>query len=190
MPDPDSETMEAALHAARAALTGDQVRLRELREADLPRLVAWWRDPEVAVFNDRVLPRPDRPVEEMFRGWSDNGTSGGAGFAVESREGELVGHVSLWGAEVRNRCAAFGIVIGPGHQSRGFGTEATRLMVDYGFREMGLHRIELTVNAENQRGIAAYRRAGFEQEGVFRSKLFYSGRFHDQVFMAALSPLG
>jgi RimJ/RimL family protein N-acetyltransferase len=182
--------MEAALDDASAALTGEKVRLRELRDADLPRLVAWWRHPEVAVFNDRVLPRPDRPVEEMFRGWSDNGSSGAAAFSVESREGELVGHVSLWGAEVRNRCATFGIVIGPEHQSRGLGTEATRLMVDFGFREMGLHRIELTVNAENGRGIAAYRRAGFEQEGVFRSKLFYGGRFHDQVCMAALSPFG
>lgn len=182
--------MAATLEAARAALTGERVRLRELREGDLPALVAWWRDPEVAVFNDHVLPRPDRPVEELFRGWSVNGGSGGAGFSVETRDGELVGHVSLWGAEVRNRCATFGIVIGPEHQSRGFGTEATRLAVDYGFRELGLHRIELSVNAENARAIAAYRRAGFEQEGVFRSKLFFDGRFHDQVFMAALSPVG
>lgn len=126
----------------------------------------------------------------MFKTWSKNESATGAGFCVETVEGELVGHVALWGAETRNRCATFGIVIGPEHQSRGLGTEATRLMVTYGFYYLGLHRIELMVNADNARGIAAYQKAGFEQEGLFRSKLFYGGRFHDQVFMAALSPAG
>ncbi|HET6628046.1 MAG TPA: GNAT family protein [Nocardioidaceae bacterium] len=189
MPKADT-TLETVLAAARGALTGEQVRLRELREADLPELVGWWRGPEVAVFNDRVQPRPDKPLEEMFRTWSDNGSSAGAAFCVETLDGELVGHVSLWGAEVRNRCATFGILIGPEYQSQGLGTEATRLMVSYGFTELGLHRIELMVHAENDRAIAAYRRAGFEQEGLFRSKLFYGGSFHDQVLMAALSPVG
>lgn len=179
--------METTLAGARGALNGERVRLRELRETDLPQLVSWWRAPEVAVFNDHVRPRPDKPIEEMFRAWSDNGASSGAAFCVETVEGELVGHVALWGADVRNRCATFAIVVGPEHQSRGLGSEATRLMVDYAFDQMGLHRIELMVNADNERAIAAYRRAGFEQEGLFRSKLFYGGRFHDQVFMAALA---
>lgn len=126
----------------------------------------------------------------MIRRWSDNGTTGRAGFSVETLDEELIGHVAFSGADVRNRCATYGNFIGPDHQSRGLGTEATRLMVDFGFRELGLHRIELSVNADNDRGIAAYRRAGFEQEGLFRSKLFYGGRFHDQVFMAILSPVG
>lgn len=181
--------MESALATAEGALTGDRVRLRELRETDLPELVAWWRAPEVAVFNDRVQPRPDKPLEEMFRSWSDNGASTGAAFCIETLDGELVGHVSLWGADVRNRCATFAIVVGPEHQSKGLGTEATQLMTRYAFNELGLHRIELTVNADNERAIAAYERAGFEPEGVLRSKLFYGGRFHDQVFMAALSPV-
>lgn len=181
--------MDTVLATAREVLAGDRVRLRELREADLPKLVDWWRRPDVAVFNDRVQPRPDKPLEEMFRQWSDNGSAAGAGFCVETRDGELVGHVALWGAEVRNRCGMFGIMIGPEYQSQGLGSEATRLMINYGFTELGLHRIELMVNADNERAIAAYRRAGFEQEGLLRSKLFYGGRFHDQVFMAALSPL-
>ncbi|MGH3350754.1 MAG: GNAT family N-acetyltransferase [Nocardioides sp.] len=179
--------METVLAAARQALAGDRVRLRELRDADLPMLVDWWRSPDVAVFNDRIQPRPDKPLEEMYRQWSDNGAASGAGFCVETVDGDLIGHVALWGAEGRNRCATFGIMIGPEHQSQRLGSEATQIMVNYGFNELGLHRIELMVNADNDRAIAAYRRAGFEREGLFRSKLFYGGRFHDQVFMAALS---
>lgn len=165
------------------------MQLRELQDRDLPTLVTWWRDPEIARFNDRLQPRPDGPLREMFINWSSNDSSAGAAFCVETIGGDLVGHVTLWGAEVRNRCATFAIVIGPDHQSQGLGTEATRLMVNYGFAELGLHRIELQVNADNPRGIAAYRRAGFKQEGLLESKLFYAGQFHDQVVMAALSHL-
>lgn len=183
----DRETMSQVVQRARAALRGGRIQLRELQEADLPQLVSWWRDPEVARFNDRIQPRSDGPLQEMFKSWSSNDSSQGAAFSVETIEGELIGHVALWGAEVRNRCATYAIVIGPEHQSKGLGTEATRLMKDYGFDELGLHRIELQVNADNTRAIAAYRRAGFEQEGLLRSKLFYAGEFHDQVVMAAVN---
>lgn len=180
--------MSHVLAQARGALESSQVRLRELRDQDMKPLVQWWREPEVAIFNDRVQPRPDGPVEEMFRSWSNNASAAGAGFCIETLDCELLGHVALWGAEPRNRCATFGILIGPEHQSRGLGTESTRLMVNYGFSELGLHRIELTVNADNARAIAAYRTAGFEQEGLLQRKLFYGGQFHDQVLMAVLEP--
>lgn len=125
----------------------------------------------------------------MFANWSRNDSAAGAGFCAETLEGELIGHVTLWGADVRNRCATFAIVIGPEHQSKGLGTEVTRLMTQYGFAELGLHRIELQVNADNSRAVAAYRRAGFEQEGLLKSKLYYAGQFHDQVMMAVLNDL-
>lgn len=187
---PDREAMRQVLDGARGVLRGERVQLRELQDSDLPALVTWWRNPEVARFNDRLQPRPDGPLREMFTNWSSNESSAGAAFCVETTEGDLIGHVTLWGAEVRNRCATFAIVIGPEHQSKGFGTEATGLMVNYGFTELGLHRIELQVNADNTRGVAAYQRAGFEQEGILRSKLFYGGQFHDQILMATLSHLG
>jgi len=69
---------------------------------------------------------------------------------------------------------------------RGFGTDATRLAVRYGFREMGLHRIELHVLAYNERALAAYQRVGFVVEGRRRDAVFHDGRWHDEVLMAVL----
>lgn len=80
------------------------------------------RDPEVAFFNKHIQPRPDGPLEEMFRTWSGNASKNSAVFCVETLDEDLVGHVALWGAEVRNRCATFGVVITPEQQSRGLGT--------------------------------------------------------------------
>lgn len=180
--------MDDVLAAARGALVGERTRLREVRDDDLPQLVAWWRDPEVAVFNNQVKPQPDALIEETLRGWSRNDTPGAAAFCIETHDGELAGHVALFGAEAQNRCATFGIFLDPAQQGQGLGTDATRVMVRYGFESLGLHRIELTVNALNARGIAAYERAGFVREGLLRGKLFYAGAFRDQVVMGILAP--
>ena len=76
--------MRQVLDQARGALRGERVHLRELRDADLSRLVDWWRDPEVARFNDRIQPRPDSSLEEMFKTWSSNDSSAGSAFCVET----------------------------------------------------------------------------------------------------------
>ncbi len=122
----------------------------------------------------------------MFRDWSKNdGTRWG--FSVEAKEdGAFVGHVTLFGPNVKDRCATFAIVIGPEHQDRGYGSDATRLMVSYGFAELGLHRIELQVFAYNPRALAAYRKAGFIEEGRRRSSVYRNGAWHDDIYMGLL----
>ena len=61
------------------------------------------------------------------------------------------------------------------------------MLLRYGFGELGLHRIELSVTGYNLRAIATYRRAGFVEEGRRRSAIFRSGAWHDEVRMAILA---
>jgi RimJ/RimL family protein N-acetyltransferase len=169
------------------ALTGPRIRLRELRESDLGDLVAWWQDPEVMITQTSgpFHPRPADAVADQFRLWSRNdGTD--AFFAVE-HEGVLAGHTALFGANAHNRAALFAILLGPPHQNKGLGTETTRVMLRYGFDELGLHRIGLIVNGFNERGIATYRKAGFREEGRLREAVYRAGAWHDQVHMGILA---
>ncbi|GLZ01915.1 hypothetical protein Acsp02_91660 [Actinoplanes sp. NBRC 103695] len=170
-------------------MTSERLRLRELRDDDLRDLVAWWQDPEVLVTQTSAVmhPRPAAEVAELYRGWSRNqGTD--AGLVVTDREqGTVLGHTALYGADAHNRTATFAIMIGPPHQGQGHGTEATRLMLRYGFTELGLHRVQLTVIGSNERGIATYLRAGFVEEGRAREAVFRGGAWHDLVHMGVLS---
>jgi RimJ/RimL family protein N-acetyltransferase len=170
------------------AFTGERVRLRELRDDDLTDLVAWWQDPEVMVTQTSgpFHPRPAEPIAEQFRAWNRNdGTD--AGFTVVNRsEGTVLGHVALFGANAHNRTATFAIIIGPPHQGRGYGAEATRVAVRYGFTELGLHRIQLAVAGFNERAIYTYAKAGFVEEGRDREAVFRAGKWHDQVRMGIL----
>ncbi|GAA2626872.1 GNAT family N-acetyltransferase [Paractinoplanes durhamensis] len=170
------------------ALTGARIRFRELREVDLADLVTWWQDPDVLISqtNGPLHPRPADAIAEQFRAWNRNqGTD--AGFIVVTRDGgTMLGHVSLWGADVHNRTATFAIIIGPPHQGQGYGGEATRLMVRYGFTELNLHRIQLSVLGYNERALHTYAKAGFTDEGRDREAVFRGGRWHDQVRMGIL----
>lgn len=170
-------------------LQGDRVRFRALEDRDLPDLVRWWRDPEWSVLQQMIVrPRPDVPVTEMFRSWSNSERGGDVGFSVVDREsGVLVGHVSLFGGALPVRAATLAVMIGSEHVGQGFGTDAVRVLTDYGFREMGLNRIEIRVHAFNDRAQAVYRRIGYRQEGVRRDATWHDGRFHDEVLMSVLA---
>jgi RimJ/RimL family protein N-acetyltransferase len=170
-------------------LRGTRVRLRELRESDLPTLTAWWQDTDLAHFQNSgpVHPKPDAPIADMFRAWCANtGTDVGLS-VVDAESGELVGHAALFGATVVSRSATFAVVIGPPHQDAGYGTDTVRVMLRYGFAELGLHRIQLNVNGDNERAAATYQKCGFVVEGRMRELLHRGGRRYDLIQMGILA---
>src|SRR5690554_4895669 len=89
---------DAAQSYGRRLLRGQQGRLRPLEESDLAELEVWWADPEWAVLQqDRIMPRPEGSMIDVFKRWSLNDSPGGAGFAVAPIDGDgFLGHVTLW----------------------------------------------------------------------------------------------
>ncbi|MEV7179666.1 GNAT family protein [Kitasatospora sp. NPDC093679] len=123
----------------------------------------------------------------MFRSWSQN-TGCNVGLTVVTLDGdETVGHVTLYGADPEDRCATPAVIVGAPHQGRGLGTDAVRTLLDYGFAELGLHRIELTVLGEDLPALAASRKAGFTEEGCRREAAFRHGRRQDHVQTGVLA---
>ena len=98
----------------------------------------------------------------------------------------LAGNILLSGARPKDRCATVAIALGREHIGRGYGTDAMRVIVGYGFREMGLHRIQLGVAPFNPAGIRAYEKAGFVEEGRLRESVLHDGRWYDEVLMSIL----
>ncbi|CEA08291.1 Putative ribosomal N-acetyltransferase YdaF [Arthrobacter saudimassiliensis] len=182
------ETVEDARVYGASLLAGARVRLRALADTDLPALAAWWADPAASALQTAtVRPRPEGSFEQMFRQWSGNGDPGSVGFSIEARDtGQLIGHVTLYGAALPERAATLAIILGTEHSGQGYGPDAVRTAVGYGFRQMGLNRIELRTWAFNTRARRAYESAGFKEEGRRRQAAFFDGRFHDEVIMAVL----
>lgn len=99
----------------------------------------------------------------------------------------VIGDIQIGGIDTFNRNAYIRISIDQqGNQGKGFGSEAMRLMLDYGFGILNLHRIELNVFAYNERAIHTYEKLGFQREGVQRQALYYNHAYHDSILMSML----
>ena len=100
----------------------------------------------------------------------------------------LIGHISLHDIDHLHRHAFMGIVIGEDeHRGRGYGTEAVRLILDYGFNTLNLHNIMLSVHADNHAGIAGFKKADFREAGRRREWVFKNGEYIDVIYMDILA---
>ncbi|QIR70640.1 GNAT family N-acetyltransferase [Kocuria sp. KD4] len=180
-------TPEAALEYGTRLLRGTTVQLRSTTRADIEVLTGWWSRPEWAALQQPMIkPRPRTSIADMFARWSANDAASGAGFSIDNVDGDLVGHATLWGATLPARIATYAIVIGPDFVGRGYGTDATKVMLRYAFQELGAHKVELQTWAYNTRARRAYEKAGFVTEGVRRAAAFHNGAFHDEIQMGIL----
>lgn len=98
-----------------------------------------------------------------------------------------IGNTGLHRISMLHRNAEWGLFIGRTEEwGKGYGREVARAMLRYGFDTLNLHRIYLRVNADNERGIKAYRAAGFVDEGRQRQAMFVDGKYVDVLFMGVL----
>jgi len=168
-------------------LRGESMRLREVEEGDLALLVRWMNDPEVRHWLHHS-DRPDATVEtvrERF-GLTDDGFPNLV-WMIETAEGRPVGHVELLQVDPHHKRAELAIAIGEKEcWSRGYGTDAIRAVLRYGFGELGLRRIDLHTDADNARGIRCYEKCGFVREGVMRQRRLRHGKPLDMVVMGVL----
>ena len=105
------------------------------------------------------------------------------------RDGEYLGEVVLNDVDPGNESASFRIALaGPHVFGRGYGTEATRLVLDFAFETAKLHRVSLEVFEFNTRARRAYEKCGFVAEGVLRDALLWDGDRHDVIAMSVLAP--
>jgi RimJ/RimL family protein N-acetyltransferase len=169
-------------------LTGERVRLRGVRDDDLPTLADWEMDPgRMVTLSTQVAPPSEAAAKERIAKWSAN-EKDDLGFAIETLVDPpmLVGNIGLWDMRPKDRCATLVIALGRAYIGRGYGTDAIHVIVGYGFRELGLHRIQLGVAPFNPAGIRAYEKAGFVEEGRFRESVLHDGRWYDEVLMSIL----
>jgi RimJ/RimL family protein N-acetyltransferase len=110
-----------------------------------------------------------------------------ADWAVIRREdGAHIGEAVLNDYSPEDETTGFRIALALEHAGKGYGTEATRAVVDFAL-EAGLHRVELEVYAFNPRAVRAYEKAGFVTEGRRRAALLWEGERVDTIMMAVVA---
>lgn len=107
---------------------------------------------------------------------------------VDQETGAVIGRCMLFDVDHINRTAMLGIVIGEkGYWGRGYGQEATRLLVEYGFSLLNLNSIMLGTFEFNQRAIHCYEKVGFKEIGRRRQARIIGGHKYDAILMDLLA---
>ena len=167
-------------------LTGEKIRLRLMNTDDTEQIVRWRNNPRVR--NNFIYQKPftKEGHENWVRTMVDTGKV--VQFIIEDLDdGQPVGSVYFRDIDMDHAKAEYGIFIGEDSAvGKGFGSEAARLAVAYGFEELRLHKIFLRVFADNAGAIRSYEKAGFVKEGHFKDDVCIDGRFKDLVFMAII----
>lgn len=180
--------VQSAFAYGDSILTGQQTRLRGLRDDDLQVLAAWEMDAgRMATMSGTVAPPSESAASNRLVGWCANDKDD-LGYVIETSADPptMVGHIALFGARPKNRCATIALALGREHIGRGYGSDAVQVIVDYGFREMGLHRIQLEVWSFNAAAIRTYAKVGFVEEGRRRSLVWHDGQWYDAILMSIL----
>lgn len=103
---------------------------------------------------------------------------------VENKTDQLLGSGGLHDIDLINGSAQFGIFIGDKeYHGKGYGTEATLLILDFGFNVLNLYNIYLVVYSYNEGAIKSYVKAGFKEIGRRRKARQINGKRHDIVYM-------
>ncbi len=184
---------------------GERIRFRGIERDDLPTFVKWINDPEVqagiGIYRPYSQAEEDGWFEEMLKHPPDEhvlaieirtqgereGVSAGEVTEPGAESWKLIGSCGLMNIDSRNRHAELGINIGDKrYWNQGYGTEAMRLLVRYGFETLNLHRVYLRVFETNRRAIRAYEKAGFIHEGRQRQAEFRDGKYIDMLVMSLL----
>jgi len=163
-------------------LVGERVTLDPLRPDDIEPLYAMQSDPEVC----RYLlyePRSREKVEEVLA--RDAGAVRLAEPddylqpAIRDEQGAFVGTMYLVLKSVDDRTAEIGWILLPRAQGRGYASDAARLLLDFCFDQLGLHRVYAELDPRNDASVALCERLGMRHEGHFVEDMFLKGEWTD-----------
>jgi len=181
-------TTEADADAERPIIMiwGTLVGLGPLDRRHIPLYLRWMNDPEVT----RGLSRSGPFTREMEESWFERVSTNANGVPFTIYELESLRPIGTAGLHDINRhqaSAGFGISIGEKDcWNRGYGTEATRLTLDYAFNVLDLKNVMLAVYSFNPRAQRAYEKAGFRVIGRRRQLIPLAGQRYDEILMDAI----
>lgn len=167
-------------------LCTNAIYLRPIEAEDTAKVLKWRNSEEV---KRHFIYRVDITPEEHQK-WLDTKVKTGKvyQFIIHTKEtGNPVGSVYIQSVDLTHKNAEYGIFIGePEAKGKGYGTDAAKLMIQFAFEELKLHKLYLRVLTDNVRAIHSYEKAGFKTEGVLIDEIFVDGRFHDITRMSII----
>lgn len=169
------------------SIQGTKILLRKIRESDIDdRLVIGRQHEFIHMCGGESLPEPEFPDRSVWKQWYESFKNDGFLWIIDLNN-HCIGSAGFHHISVEDHSATYRIgIFNSKYHSKGIGTEATQLLLKYGFEVMKWHRIDLKVLDYNLRGIHCYEKCGFIKDGVLRESAYIEGKYYSDIVMSIL----
>lgn len=164
-------------------IRGERLYLSPMSEDDLEIYTKWMNDKEITEKLGNYYKNITLSFEKKYL----ENESGYSFAIVLKKENRLIGNISLMDVNNINQTASLGIFIGDKEdRNKGYGKEAIKILLDYGFNTLNLNNIMLGVFSFNEFAIRTYEKIGFKKIGHRRNSIYRNGKLYDEIFMDIL----
>ena len=170
-------------------LVGDRIYLspKGVSEEEIQKFTEWMNDFNVTDYTGRSGQITTLVGEKEWLENSVRNTENRNFNIVELNSNKLIGTIGLENIDWIQRSAVLGIFIGDANfRNSGYGTEAIKLLLEYGFKYVNLHSIRLDLLEVNERAHRCYLKCGFKDTGRSREEIFLNGKYYDKLHMDIL----
>ena len=170
-------------------LVGDRIYLspKGASDEEIEKFTEWMNDFQVTDYIGRSGQITTLLGEKEYLENSAKNTDNRNFDIIDLTTDKLVGTVGLEEFNWIKRSAVLGIFIGENdYRSNGYGTEAIKLILEYGFKYLNLHSIRLELVSINERAHKCYLKCGFKDTGKNRDEVFVNGKYYDKLHMDIL----
>ncbi|MFD0960822.1 GNAT family N-acetyltransferase [Paenibacillus chungangensis] len=155
--------------------------LKQMEQADAGALYSIWSDPAVTAFmNISAMTDVSQAMEMIGLLTELERENKAVRFTVRDRKSkDIIGSIGFNTLDFDNERAEVGYDISKSHWGKGFAGEAIAGMMEYGFGQLGLNRIEAKVEPDNNNSIRVLEKLRFTLEGTLRQYEKINGKFVD-----------
>ena len=168
-------------------LLGEHIYLSPVSEEDVENYTKWMNDFETTDYIGQSTQIYTVEKERRFLEKCSEDKNEVTLGIVNLKTDKLIGNCGLKDINIIGRTATLGIFIGEkAERSKGYGAEAIKLLLDFGFNYLNLHEIKLDVYEFNKRAIKCYEKVGFKEYGRRRECVYINSKYYDVISMDIL----
>lgn len=166
-------------------LTDSRINLGPLLKEHIPIYLNWYNDANFRQYFRNVFPVTESHFEKLL---NPSKTPEAIHFEIIHKQDNLpIGHIYLFGIDWINRLAIVGVGIGnEKYQNNHYGVDSLRLICDYAFRELNLHKLKAYIYEPNIVSWKMVERVGFQREAILKEEFEYQGKLYSDFIYTLL----
>ncbi|MBO7135648.1 MAG: GNAT family N-acetyltransferase [Spirochaetaceae bacterium] len=105
---------------------------------------------------------------------------------IEKQSKECIGQIAYFLVDGKNHFGEIEYCIGAAYQRRGYATEATKAVIDYGFDKIQFNKVQICVRPSNMSSKKVIEKCGFTHDGTLREYFYRNGKYEDRMYFSIL----